>query len=475
MHARFLLVVVTSLMALPAHADEQLGHKPTAWGRPEFAKHVKPAMAFGDEYRVFLGRHKTEREVVEAAVAMARQRGFRDLWGEKRPALGAGARLYATSHGKIAALVVMGRRPLTEGVHVVAAHIDAVRIDLKQNPLYADANAAWLQTQYYGTIKKYQWLSLPLELRGVVVTQRGETVRIALGDDPDEPVLAIPDLAVHVSGQVDDSEGEQVPGEALDPIISTRPAAGVAAGADPFAAEAERLLAERFGIRVADLVSAELELVPAGAPRDVGIDRSLVGGYGQDDRACAYAALRAILATGQPEHTAVVMLVDREEVGSAGNTGARSSFLRRVVADLVEGTGGAATELVVDRVLSASVVMSADVIGAANPHYPGVYEPRNAVFLGSGVAWDRSAVHAELMAYVRTLLDRAGVTHQAARWTRSYGRGDAGGTVLEFFTQHGMSGLDVSIPLLSMHAPFELVSKADLYEGFRAYAAFLAD
>jgi aspartyl aminopeptidase len=308
----------------------------------------------------------------------------------------------------------------------------------------------------------------------VVVKKNGQVVPVSIGDDPDEPVLVIPDVAIHVSSHVDGTEGEDVAAESLDALLSTTPAARPPAGKDPFAAEAERLLAANHDIRVDDLAAAELELVPAVAPRDVGIDRALIGGYGQDDRACSYAALRALLDLGTPTHTAIVMLVDKEEVGSAGNTGAQSSFLRRVVAELIEGTGGTSTELAVDRALSASMVISADVTGAVNAQYRSLYEPKNNAFLGAGVVWNRSAVHAEVMGHIRALFDKAGIAHQPASWIKSQGS-SSGSTVLPFFTRHGMNGLDVSIPLLSMHAPFELVSKADLYEGYRAYKAFLAD
>jgi aspartyl aminopeptidase len=455
-----------------AHADDvPSGHRPTAWADKRFAKHKSAALAFGTEYRGFLAAHKTVREVVSAAIALAETRGFRDLFAAKRPRLAPGAKVFAAVHGKLVAFAVVGKQPFTDGTHVVAAHVDSVRLDLKQRPLYADANVALLETHYYGSPKYYHWLSTPLELRGVVVKRGGEVVRVAIGDDPDEPVLVIPDLAVHESAAVDREEGEDVPGEKLDPILSSTPAAKVADGQDPFAAEAERLLATAYGIAAADLATAELELVPATSPRDVGLDRALVGGYGQDDRACVYAALRAILDLGTPPRTAIVVLVDKEEVGSAGNTGAQSTFLRRVVAELLEATGGRSTELVVDRVLGASMIFSADVTGAVHPHYPALYDAKNAAFLGAGVVWDQSAIHAEVMGYVRKLFDDAGIAHQPATWTKvDVGGGD---TVLPYFTRYGMSGLDVMIPLLSMHAPYELVSKADLYEGYRAYRAFL--
>jgi aspartyl aminopeptidase len=463
--------------AAPATSDgaDELGHRATVWESKAFAAHRTAAMDFADDYRAFLTKHKTEREVVAAAIDRARAKGFRDLLADKRPAVKAGAKLYAVAHGKIAALIVVGTEPLDEGVRVVATHVDAVRIDLKQRPIYADGNLAFFETHYYGGIKKYQWLSEPLELRGVVAKKDGTLVEIAIGDDPDEPVLVIPDEAVHVSWSVDGVEGEQVPGEHLDPIVASIPSSKSKAGADPYAAAVAELLQAELGIAVDDLASAELELVPAGAARNVGLDRSMIGGYGQDDRACTYAALRAVLETGAPAHTAIVMLVDKEEIGSTGNTGAASAFFRRVVGELVEGAGGSATEVAIDRVLGESIVVSADVTGAANPLYADNYDSTNSTFLGSGIAWSQNGVHAELMSHVRDLLDDAGVAYQATKWGKSRDSKSETNTVLPFFTEHGMNGLTLAIPVLSMHAPFEVLSKADLYEGFRAYRAFLAD
>jgi len=463
------------LAASPAAADDPpLGHKKSAWDNPAVVAHRAEVMRMGDDYRQLIGAAKTEREFVRAAVALARKKGHRDLLAAPGK-LAPGTRFYALVHDKLAAVGVVGRKPIADGIHAVGTHVDAVRIDLKQRPLYADANMALLETHYYGAIKSYQWLSLPLELRGVVVKKDGHAVEVAIGARPGDPVLVIPDVAPHVAWMVEKQEGENVPGEKLDPIVSTTPAARPPAGADPYAAEAARLLADQYGIAVDDLTSAELELVPAATPRDVGIDRAMVGGYGQDDRACSYAALHAVLDLGTPEHTAVVFLTDKEEIGSTGNTGARSTFVRRVVAELIEGTGGTSTEAAVTRALAASMVWSADVTGAVNPLYPDVYAARNASFLGGGVVWDQSGVHAEVLAYVRTLLDRKGITHQPSTWSKVTGSKQEAGTILPYFTDQGMNGLDVSIPLLSMHSAFELVSKVDLYEGYRAYRAFLAD
>lgn len=458
------------------HDEQELGHRATVWTRKGFAAHRKRALDLGADYRGFLTKNKTEREVVAAAMAMARKKGHADLLADKRPKVAPGARFFAQVHGKLLALIVVGRRPLAEGLHVVAAHIDAVRLDLKQVPLYADGNLALLQTHYYGGIKKYQWLSQPLELRGVVVRKDGKVVNVAIGDDPSEPVLVVPDIDVHMAHRVDASEGEEVAGEALDPIVASVPGApGGRGGRDPFAAEAARVIERELGIELDDLAAAELELVPASPARDVGLDRAMIGAYGHDDRACSYAALRAVMEVGTPEHTAVVILADKEEVGSTGTTGARGSFVRRVVAELLEGSGKTAGEAALDRVLGASTVWSADVTGSVNPHYPGVYEAKNEAFIGSGVVWDQTGIHAEVYTYTRRLLDKAGVAHQAAGWGKSIESKSEEGTILSIFTQLGMEGLNVSIPVLSMHAPFELLSKADLYEGYRAYRAFLED
>jgi len=475
---RLLALLIALSVTVDARADDspkRIGHKKTAWRSKGFVKHRRAAMQFGTDYRKFIGRNRTEREVVGAVLDRAKRRGHRDLFSGKLRNLKAGARAYAVVHGKMAALIVLGQKPLSEGVHVVASHVDAVRIDLKQNALYADGNLAMFETHYYGGIKKYQWLSTPLALHGVVVKKGGRRVKVAIGTKPGDPVFVIPDIAVHMTGRVRNRAGEHVPGESLDPIIASTPGRPFGKFKDRFAAAAASLLWRRYKIKPADLVSAELELIPATAPRDVGLDRAIVGGYGQDDRACSYAAVRAIFDAKRPKHTAIVVLVDKEEIGSTGNTGARSNFIRRVVAELIEATGGTSTQVAVDRAMSKSIVFSADVTGAVNPKYRSLYDKRTSAFLGSGVVWDQTAVHASLMSYVRTLFRKNGITNQAANWGKTMSSKGEGGTVLPYFTQHGMDGLNVSIPLLSMHAPFELVSKADLYEGFRGYRAFLRD
>jgi aspartyl aminopeptidase len=469
------LVLMGIAVSAGAEPSARVGHKASAWQQGGLAAQ-KAAMKMGDAYRRFIDTNRTEREVVGAALRTARKKGFVDLFAGKAKAT-PGAKLMASQHGKIAAFVIVGTKPLSEGVHVVAAHVDSVRIDLKQTPLYADGNMALLETHYYGGIKSYQWLSQPLQLRGVVVRKDGKVIPVSIGDDPNEPVFVIPDVAVHMSRYVDRREGEDLPGESLDPIISSTPGRAIAGKGkrDPYAAEATRLIESQLGIKIGDLASAELELVPAATARDVGLDKAIVGGYGQDDRACVYAALEALWDVKKPAHTAIVVLVDKEEVGSAGNSGAKSNFLQRVIAELLEGQGTSSTAAALAEVFASSIVFSADTSGAVNPHYKSLYDVKNASFLGGGVIWDQSGVHAEVLGYVRSLFDKSKITHQASNWGKTRGSKGDEGTVLNFFTRLGMDGLDVSIPLLSMHSTFELVSKVDLYQGYRAYKAFLSD
>ncbi len=459
-----------------AAADESppLGHKRTAWESPLVHDHRSEVFQLADDYIGFVGRHKTEREVVAAAVELARKAGFRPASAvEPLKSAHAGDKLLFEEHGKILALVVLGKRPLSEGARLVGAHVDAVRIDLKQNPLYADANLALLRTQYYGNLKKYQWLSLPLELRGVVFRKDGRRVDLHIGADAKDPVLVIPDLLPQLSREVDREEGEQVLGENLDPIAGSMPAAGVRG--DPFEATVARILADKYGVELDDLRAAELELVPAQPARSVGLDGALVGGYGQDDRACAWAAVRALLGLkGTPQHTAIVLLVDKEESGSTGNTGAQSNFLPRVVGALLAAAGDA-SELHVHDTLARSFALAADATSSAHPLYRSLWEKGNASFLGSGPSFTPAGSSAEMMTRLKALLEREKVTFQVAAFSKTLGTRVEGESILPDLTRLGVSGLTLSIPVMSMHAPFELISKADLYEAVRAYRAWLAD
>lgn len=458
-----------------ADADEarKLGTKKTAWEAPETSR--DEVMRFGDDYIAFLSANKTERAFVAASVALAEHHGFRAWPDGARKKTKPGERYYLQRHGKILALIVVGSRPIAEGVRIIGAHIDAVRIDLKQNPLYEDGNLALLETHYYGGIKKYQWLSLPLALHGVVIAKDGRRVDVKIGDDPKDPVLVIPDVLIHLHGHTKSIAGENVRGEALDPIVGSIPDATAASAR--FKGAIKRLLREKYGIEELDFRTAELSLVPAHRARSVGLDGGLVGGYGQDDRACGYVALRAALAVGKPAYTAVTLLVDKEEIGSTGNTGAQSNFLQTVVGALLEAEvgPGPATEQRLRELFQRSKALSTDVTSAVNPHYAKLWDKKNANFLGSGPTWDQSGVHSEFMLFVRRLLERNKIPYQTGDFSRVFGGRHEGGTILPFLTRLGLDAMNFSIPLMSMHAPFELTSKVDLYWSRAAYTAFLTD
>jgi aspartyl aminopeptidase len=460
-----------ALFALAAAAQERRPwFRPTAWERtPEAERpHVH---RFAAEYMDFLGRAKTEREVVAYALEKAKAAGFQP-WSEGRR-VAPGDRLAFSASGKIVALVVAGERPVREGLRVVAAHIDAVRIDLKPNPIYEDANLVLFQTQYYGGITYSQWQSRPLALHGVVIRKDGTRVDVRLGSEPGDPVLVIPDVLVHLRHRVRTEAGDRLPAEKLDPVVASIPDGP--GGKGRFRAGFLRLLGARYGVEERDLRTAELSLVPADAPRSVGLDEGLVGGYGQDDRACAYVALRSLLdLPGTPRHTAMVLLVDKEEVGSTGNTGMDSDFFRRAAGTLLEAQEGSFNEQRLRETLVRSRALSADVTSAADPHFKKLYERHNVAYLGSGPVFAISRAHAELLHGVRSVLERNRIPHQVGLFSRVFGGTDFA-TILPFLARHGLGAVEVGIPLLSMHAPFELVSKVDLYWSWKAYQAFLRE
>ncbi|MBI3074070.1 MAG: aminopeptidase [Deltaproteobacteria bacterium] len=466
---------VVLALAGVAGAEQQgkLGSKKTAWDAPETPRDA--VMKFGDDYIDFISANKTERAFIAASVALAEHHGFRAFPGAPRGKTKPGDRFYVQRHGKILALIVIGSRRLLDGVRIVGAHIDAVRIDLKQNPLYEDGNLALLETHYYGGIKKYQWLSLPLALHGVVLTKDGRRVDVKIGDDPKDPVLVIPDILKHLHDHAKSIAGENVRGEALDPIVGSIPDG--AAKSARFKGTVQRLLRDKYGIEERDFRTAELSLVPAYRARSVGLDGGLVGGYGQDDRACGYVALRAALAVAKPVHTAVTLLVDKEGIGSSGNTGTQSNFLQGVVGALLEAElgPGRATEQRLRDLFQKSKALSTDVTSAVQPHYAKLWDKKNANYLGSGPTWDQSGVHSEFMLFVRQLLERNKIPYQTGDFARVFGGRHEGGTILPFLTRLGLDAMNFSIPLISMHAPFELTSKVDLYWSYRAYAAFLSE
>ena len=438
--------------------------------------------AFARDYRKYLDNGKTERECVTESVALAEAAGFRDLEaliakGEKlRP----GDRVYLNWMGKSLVLFILGTRSLQEGMVLLGAHIDSPRIDIKQNPLYEEAGMAYLDTHYYGYIKKYQWVARNLALHGVVNLKDGRAVTLAIGEAADDPVFCVTDLLPHIADDQLKKPGEKVvEGESLDLLVGNRPLKGVEKEA--VRAAILDLLKRRYGIGEADFLSAELEAVPAGPSRDAGFDRSMIAAYGHDDRVCAFPSLRAMLDfPGTPANTLCCVLTDKEEIGSYGATGMHAVFFENAVAEVYELSEGF-SELGLRRALGRSRMLSSDVSSAFDPLYPEVFERRNTAYLGRGVCFSKytgsggkggsSDANSEFVAQLRRTLDDAGVTYQFSE----IGRVDVGGggTIAHLCAHYGMNVIDAGVPVLSMHAPTEVISKVDLYEAYRCYRAFL--
>jgi aspartyl aminopeptidase len=431
-------------------------------------------MAYGERYKAFLDRAKTEREAVEEIERQARAQGFVDLAGNA-----SGPRTYYNYRGKTMVLAVAGRRPPSEGLRLIASHIDSPRLDLKQHPLYEDTDLAFFKTHYYGGIKKYQWLARPLALHGVVLKADGARVALIVGEDPGDPVFTVCDLLPHLAkkSQMDKKVTDAFEGEKLNVLVGSLPL-GDKETKERFKLYLLKHLEERYGIHEEDFISAELEVVPAGPARDLGWDRSLVGGYGQDDRSCAFAALEAILETTEPEYTSLALFYDKEETGSDGNTSAKSCLLEEIVERLLERAGE--NPLARRRALMASRAISGDVTGALDPDYPEVHEKRNAARLGYGVAFHKyggsggkyytNDANAEYVAWIRKIFQEHGVIWQAGQLGKVDEGG--GGTIAKYLAVYGMEIIDCGTPLLSMHSPFEVASKADLYMTFKGYQAF---
>lgn len=457
--------------------------RPNAWS--EYApEQLAELEGLTSDYMAFISANKTERECCAAGVELARKAGYVDLADCVREgrALTVGDKVYAVNRNKTLLLVQLGSEPLEEGLNILGAHIDSPRLDVKQVPLEEQDGIAYLDTHYYGGIKKYQWLTLPLALHGVVCKKDGTTVEVRIGEDERDPVFCITDLLPHLgSEQMGKKVSEFVPGEALDLLVGNRPLKLEEDDKEtPVRAKVLQILADQLGIDEEDLLSAELEVVPAGPARDLGLDRSMILGYGHDDRSCAYPSLRAQLACEAPRRTAVTLLVDKEEIGSVGATGMTSAFFEDSMAEVLElaGEGG---ELALRRCLRRSRMLSSDVSAAFDPAFASVYEKKNACFLGHGLAFMKftgsrgkagsNDADAEYVALIRSIMDGAGVHFQ----TCELGRVDAGGggTIAYILARYGMDVIDCGVPVLSMHAPWETVSKADVYEAYCGYRAFL--
>lgn len=438
----------------------------------------RAALDFGADYRRFITAAKTERECAELALSLARGRGFVPLkeCHRVRP----GDRLYELWRGKCLALAVVGSEPLEKGLSVIGAHIDSPRLDLKPRPLYEEAGLALFKTQYYGGIKKYHWVGVPLALHGVAVRGDGRVIRLVIGEGEEDPVFTITDLLPHLAReQMEKKMSEAIKGEDLNILVGGLPAAGEAK--EKVKRAVLDYLREEHGLLEEDLVCAEIEAVPAWPARDVGFDRSMIGAYGQDDRVCAYAALRALLDSPPLPRTAVVFLVDKEEIGSTGNTGMYSAFFTNFVAELAARAQAVCGELVLRRILAASRALSADVNAGLDPSYPEVMDKLNAARLGYGVVLTRytggagkkgaSEAHAEYVAFVRRLFEERGVIWQSGLLGKVDQGG--GGTIAYLLAMHGMDVLDCGVPVLGMHSPFEVTHKLDIFMAYRGYGAFL--
>ena len=434
---------------------------------------------FAEDYRRFLSRTKTEREYVTEAVKAAEAAGFRDIRTVEKPQ--AGDRIYAVNRGKNLVLFVIGKQPMTEGMNILGAHIDSPRLDLKQHTLYEKDGLALLDTHYYGGIKKYQWVARPMALHGVVCKKDGTTVPVVIGEKADDPVVGISDLLIHLAAdQMKKTASEVVTGEALDVFAGSRPLKGT--DKEPVKAYILNLLKEQYDIEEDDFLSAEIEVVPAGEARDYGLDRSMIMGYGHDDRVCAYTSMRAILDTDAPERTACCILVDKEEIGSVGNTGMESRWFVNVVTKLL-ARQGYTSQVEINDTLENSRMLSSDVSNAFDPNYPEVNDPKNSAYFGCGIVFNKftgsrgkggsNDANPEFIAKVRKVMDDNKVQFQ----TCELGKVDVGGggTIAFILANLNMDVMDAGIAVHNMHAPSELVSKADVYEGYRAYKAFLKD
>lgn len=440
-----------------------------------------------DKYKRCLDAGKTERECVELSVNMARDAGYRDLEEILRSGetLKAGDKVYAVNMNKMLALFRIGERPISEGMNILGAHIDSPRIDVKQNPLYENEELAYLDTHYYGGIKKYQWVAQPLALHGVIVKKNRETVKVSIGEDENDPVFVITDLLVHLAQeQLEKKASQVIEGEKLDLLIGNRPIEK----ADDLKKEEKdavkqnvlNILKEMYGIDEEDFYSAELEIVPAGKARDCGLDRSMNLSYGQDDRVCAFTSLFAMLDVTEAKKTGCCLLVDKEEIGSVGATGMHSRFFENTVAELIAVTEGE-SELKVRRALSNSKMLSSDVSAAFDPMFAEAFEKRSSAFFANGITFNKftgsrgksgsNDANGEYIAALRRTMDEAQVAYQFAE----LGRVDlgGGGTIAYIMANYGMEVIDSGVAVLNMHAPYEVSSKADVYEAVKGYRAFL--
>lgn len=444
-------------------------------------KELKEMEKLCEDYRHFLDDGKTERECVSQSVRIAEQAGYRNLADviEEGGKLTAGDKVYSVNMNKSIALFQIGRQPLEKGMAILGAHIDSPRMDIKQNPLYEDTELAFLDTHYYGGIKKYQWVTLPLAIHGVVVKKDGEVVPVCVGEDEKDPVFCVTDLLIHLSQErMSKKATEVIEGEALDILVGSQPLKGEEK--DAVAKNILSILKEKYDMEEEDFLSAELEVVPAGKARESGFDTSMIMAYGQDDRVCAFTSLLAMVEVENTEYTTCCLLVDKEEIGSVGATGMRSRNFENTVAEVLSLTGQY-SDLALRRCLANSRMLSSDVSAAFDPTYASAYEKKNAAYFGRGMVFNKftgsrgksgsNDANAEFMAQIRGILKDAKVAYQTAE----LGKVDigGGGTIAYIMALYGMNVIDCGVAVLNMHAPWEITSKADIYETKKGYVVFL--
>ena len=455
------------------------------------AKQLKELEKLNQEYREFLDNGKTERECIDTIVNTIEAEGYRELEtlvkaGKK---LKKGDKVYSVWMNKSIVMFQMGSRPLQEGMNILGAHIDSPRLDVKQNPLYEDGGFAYLDTHYYGGVKKYQWVTLPLAIHGVIVKKDGTTVELNIGESEDDPGFFVSDLLIHLAGeQMEKKANKVIEGEALDLIVGNKPIVidkkKSASSEEDKAKEGVKaavldILKKQYDVEEEDFISAELEIVPAGKAREAGFDRSMILAYGQDDRVCAFTSMRAMLDIKQADRTVCCILVDKEEIGSVGATGMQSRFFENAVAELMN-LAGEYSELELRRCLSRSCMLSSDVNAGFDPSYASCFEKKNASFLGGGMVFSKftgsrgksgsNDANAEYLAHLRKVLDERKVVYQTAE----LGKVDVGGggTIAYILANYGMNVIDSGVAVLNMHAPWEATNKADVYETYRGYVAF---
>lgn len=464
-----------------------------AWDKYPAGEKRDKVFAFAEEYRQFISNCKTERECTKELYDRAVKAGFADLDRliKEGTALKAGDKVIVNNMGKGLAMFILGTRPLEEGMNILGAHLDSPRMDLKQVPFYEDTEMAMLDTHYYGGIKKYQWVTLPLALHGVICKKDGTRITVNIGDKPEDPVFGISDLLIHLAAeQMEKKAAKVIEGESLDLLIGSIPLEESKEDEKTQKKENKKrvlanifdILEKEYQVEEADFLSAEIEVVPAGAARDYGFDRSMIMGYGHDDRVCAYPSFQAMLEVEKPEYTSVCLLVDKEEIGSVGASGMQSRFFENCVAEVMNLAGGY-RELAVRRALKNSKVLSSDVSAAFDPNFPSVMEKRNSAYFGKGIVFNKytgargksgsNDANAEYVAKLRNIMDKNDIAFQTAELGKVDQGG--GGTIAYILANYNMNVIDSGVAVLNMHAPWEIISKVDLYEALMGYIAFLKE